>query len=354
MKVGLIGPPLSGKSTLMAAIVGKRHGSPPEQEFTATVKIPDDRLDALAKVYRPKRVTHASLEFVDFPGLCSSDESGKERYRKHLPQIRLCDVLVAVVRDFSGDAVPAHKDRIDPQADLDGLHDDFIFADLEGVMGRIERIEKSLKKATKSHEQEKKELTLLQRCLQALENLQPLSTVLQHPEDAMMLKSFAFLSEKPLVVVVNVSEDRAAADPAISYPYARSILNISAEVESEMAELEPADRKAFLTDLGLSVMARERLIQCCYQAAGLISFLTTGPDEVRAWPLRKDSPALEAAGKIHTDIARGFIRAETMAYADWAKAGGDEKAVRAAGRLRQEGKDYIVRDGDIILFRFNV
>ncbi|MCG3137239.1 MAG: Ribosome-binding ATPase YchF [Phycisphaerae bacterium] len=355
MKVGIIGPPQSGKSTLYTAITGQKlDPAHLVAEHTAIVKVPDERVDHLAKVYQPKKTTHTTIEVGDFPGISSADVHGREHLKKLLPNIRNCDLLVAVLRDFRNDAVPAHRDRINAAADLAALHDDFIFADLEQVTNRLDKLEKSLKKPSKTQDQEKREQALLQRCLQALEQLQPLSTVLQHPDDALLLRSFAFLTEKPLLIVVNVSESAIASAPTLQHPHAHTILNLCASAEAEIAQLDEADRIAFLADLGISQPARDRLIQICYQALGLISFLTYGEDEVRAWTIRQGSDAVEAAGRIHSDIARGFIRAETVAYADFLAAGNDLKQVKAAGKLRQEGKTYTMRDGDMVHFKFNV
>ena len=355
MKVGLIGPPQSGKSTLFAALTGNTiDPAAAFQEHTATIVVPDTRIDYLTGIYKPKKVTYATVDVCDFPGISSSDDHGKEQYRKHLPNIRLCDALVAVVRDFESDRVAKHRDRVDAAGDLAALNDDFIFADLEAVTTRMERLEKSFKRPAKSREQDKRELALLQRCEAALEDLKPLSTVLEH-EDEAMLRSFSFLTEKPLVVVANVSEDKAKSEPTLRYEHARGVINVCAEAEAQIAELDtPEDQAAFLEDLGIDMPARDRLIQTCYSAVGLISFLTCGEPEVHAWPIKKGSDACEAAGKIHSDIARGFIKAETVSYDDFVAAGGDMKAVKAAGKLRQEGRGYIVQDGDIINFKFNV
>ncbi len=356
MKVGLIGPPQSGKSALFAALTG--HLVDPalaHQEHTAAIQVPDHRLDYLSEHIKPKKTTHASIEFCDFPGISSSDEHGREQYKKHLPNIHLCDALVAVVREFKNDAVAAHQNRIDPEKDLSALSDDFIFADLEAVVARLERLEKSLHRRTTSYEHDKKEMALLLRCRQALEEIKPLSSVLEHDEEAVILRSFAFLTEKPLVVVVNVSEDKSASEATLRYEHAHSITNICAEAEAQIAELDSdEDRQAFLQDLGITTPARDRLIQACYAAAGLISFFTCNPEEGRANAIPRGTTAVAAAGKIHTDMARGFIKAETVHYEDYAADDGDLKAIKAAGKLRMEGKTYVVQDGDIINFKFNV
>ncbi len=356
MKVGLIGPPLCGKSTLFMAITGQAPDPAVAlQEHTALIKVPDERLTYLNELYQPKKLTHATIEFCDYPGISSTDERGKQQLKTHLPHIRQCDILAAVVRDFQNPAVPPHKDRIDPLADLNLLYEDFIFADLEAVTGRLDRLEKSLKKPTRSHDHDKKEQALLLRCQEKLEALEPLSAAIEHDDEKVMLRSFAFLTEKPVVAVINVSEGQAATEPACHYPSARAILNICAEAEAQIVQLDSAaDQAAFLQDLGIAEPARNRLIRTAYAAGGLMSFLTVGPDEVRAWTVRQNATAVDAAGKIHSDLARGFIRAETVHYDDLVAAGGDMKAVKSAGKLRQEGKTYLVQDGDIINFKFNV
>lgn len=354
MKMAIIGPPQSGKSTLFRAVTGQ-----PEDpvhaghERIAVVKVPDPRLDFLAKLHNPKKYTPATIEFVDVPGFSQVTAAQQAEFRRHIPNLKLCDGLVAVVRAFENPDVPAYRDRVDPRADLEELQAELIFADLETTANRIERLEKSLTKPTKTHEQEKRELALLQRCREALENERPVSEALDSDEERKIVRGFRFLTQMPLVVVVNVSDKDAAKPPLFEYAPARAVIGLCANTEAEIAQLDPADRKAFLDDLGVAEPAGARLIRACYEAVGLISFLTCGPDEVRAWSIPKGTPAVEAAGKIHTDIARGFIRAETVAFADL-EAAGDAKAAKAAGKLRLEGKTYIVQDGDVIEFRFNV
>lgn len=354
MKVAFVGPPMSGKSTLFRAVTGfsaAAHHVP--GEHVAMVKVPDPRLDWLTDLYKPQRKVEATIECVDVPGFSHETAAQQAEFRKSLPAIRQCDALVAVVRAFDNPAVPPYRNRVDAQADLDELMMELVFCDLEQVTTRIERLEKSLKKPTKTHEQEKRELELMQRCQQALESDQPISTAIHNPEERRMLSSYAFLTEMPLLVVINVSESKAAAPAEFGWKHAHTVIALCAETEAQISELEPADRVAFLADLGLSESAKDRLVRACYDAAGLISFLTVGEDEVRAWPIKKGSDAVTAAGKVHSDIARGFIRAETAAYADL-RAAGDMKAVKAAGKIRLEGKTYIVQDGDVINFRFNI
>jgi len=354
MRAAVIGLPQSGKSTIFAAVTGLV--TPPGamlREHLGVVHVPEPRLELLAKLHRPKKITEATMEFMDVPGFSLQDHHGQEELRKHLPAIRQSDLLVAVVRDFQAQAVPAYRNRVDAPADLAELWDEFLFADFDTVSTRIEKLEKALTKPTRSHDQEKRELALLHRCREGLDNGVALSGIIANPDEARMVCSFAFLTEKPLVVIYNVSEDRAAEPDPEPPAHARAAINICARAEADIAELDPQDRPAFLADLLLETLGRERLIRKCFDALGLIVFLTGGPDEVRAWAVPRGTTAVEAAGKIHTDLARGFIRAETVAFKDLVEAG-DFRAVRAAGKVRQEGKTYVVQDGDDLNIKFNV
>ncbi len=354
MKAAIIGLPFSGKSTLFTAATSLK-ADPGEmpQDRVAVVPVPDRRLDFLAKLHNPKKVTPATIEFVDFPGFSLSDAHGQQELKKYLPKIRLCDLLVLVVRDFQSPSVPAYRDRVDRDADLAELREELIYADLETVTNRIEKLEKALGKPTKTHEQEKRELVLLTACREALEASKPLSTALQSADEARMLSSFGFLTEKPAIVVFNVDEDRATEADIPAPDHVHSAVALCADLEAQIAELDESDRPAFLADIGIETPARDVLIQRCYDAMDHISFLTMGPDECRAWSIRKGTVAVDAAGKIHSDLARGFIRAETVAYHDLVEAG-DFKGAKANGKVRQEGKTYVVQDGDILNIKFNV
>jgi len=355
MKAAVIGMPQSGKSTVFAAVTGL--DMPPEgvpREHLGVVHVPEPRLGFLAELYKPKRVVEPTMEFVDVPGCSLSDAHGQEEFRKHLPAIRQADLLVAVVRDFQDPNVPAYRDRVDPAADLTELWEECLFADLDAVTTRIQKIEKALTKPTKTHDHDKRELALLIRCREGLESEQPISAIIQTPDETQLVSSFGLLTEKPVVVVYNVSEDRAAEPPPATPPHSQAAISLSAKTEAEIAQLDPDDRPAFLADLGLEAPARDRLIQVCFEALGLIVFLTvSGKDEIRAWAIGKGATALEAAGKVHSDMARGFIRAETVAYGDLVEAG-DVRGAKASGKVRQEGKTYIVQDGDVITIKFNV
>jgi len=348
MKAALVGLPQSGKSTLFSAVTGT-----PLDPFAApgvhmaTVRVPDERLAYLTDLYNPKKVTEATIEFVDVPGASLDDAAGQQEWKRLLPQVRLADLLVVVVRDFENPSVPAYKNRVDPKADFDAVWEEFIFADLDTVTTRLDKLDKALKKPSRSHDAEKREQALLLRCKEALEAEQPLSTVLHHEDDKRQLASFAFLTEKNVVCVRNVSEDRANDSEPLVVPNARDSIALSAEIEAEIAALDASERDAFLSELGIKSPARDRLVKACYRAGGLISFLTMGPDEVRAWTIHAGDTAVDAAARIHTDLANAFIRAETVTYDDLV-AHTDMKGAKAAGKVRKEGKQYVVQDGDIL------
>ncbi|HAU36892.1 MAG TPA: redox-regulated ATPase YchF [Phycisphaerales bacterium] len=356
MRVALIGPVQSGKSTLFAAVAaaGGSHVdlSRPDQPHLAVVKVPDERLVWLTEQYHPQKTTPAELEFLDLPGFDLSDEAGRNRAKTHWPAMRNSDMLVLVVRAFEGAAVAAYRGRVDPQADVQELLAELLFADLDQVTGRIAKLEASIKKPTAKRDEYLRELELMKRLEAALEAEKPISEAIHSDAEGKLVRSFAFLSQKPLLVVKNLSEGavRGASEEAVG---GVECLPLSAKIEEEIAELPSEERGVFLADLGVSESARDRLIRACYRKLNLVSFLTTGEDEVRAWTIPAGADAVTAAGEIHSDIARGFIRAETVSYDDL-RAAGDMKAAKAAGKIRLEGKTYVVRDGDIINFRFNV
>lgn len=356
MRIAIIGPPFSGKTTLFEAVAsaGGSHVdvSRSDQPHLAVVKVPDARLDWLAELHNPKKLTYAELEFLDLPGFDLRDEAGRNASRQHWSAMRQADMIVMVVRGFDDDSVAAYRDRVDAVADAEELQAEMLFADLDQVTSRIERLEAQLKKPA-NRDATQKELALMQRLRDALENEQPIRSAVSNEAEEKAIRSFAFLSLKPQLVVVNCGEDDAGqAGP--EQVAGVDAMQCSARIEKEIAELDPAERQEFLGELGIAEPARDRLIRACYRKLELISMFTVGEDECKAWTLPAGADAVTAAGEIHSDIARGFIRAETMAYDDLVAAKGETKAVKAAGRLRLEGKAYAVADGDIINFRFNV
>jgi len=346
----------SGKSTLFEAVTegkGAAHAGG-HHAGRAVVSVPDDRVEKLAQVYVPKKKTHATIEFLDLAGLDFTTEPGRHESRRVVAAARQAALLVLVARAFQDDSVMAYRDRIDPKRDLEELKEELLLADLEQVANRIEKLEKQINKPTPQAQLDKKELELMRRCHDALESLAPIKDAIQSLEEEKLVRSFGFLTLKPLVVVWNVIEDAVGTEAGVTETEAGGpVLVLSAKLEAELAALTEQERGAFMEELGVTEPAKDRLIRTCYQSMHLISFLTYGADEVRAWTIPAGCPAVEAAHEIHSDIARGFIRAETVAWDDYAAAGYDMKAVKAAGKARLEGKTYEVQDGDLITFRFN-
>jgi GTP-binding protein YchF len=316
--------------------------------------MPDPRLDYLAELYQAKKRTPAHLELVDIPGFSLADSQGQAEFRKAMQTGRRSDGLIMVVRAFESESVAPYRERIDPQADLEELHTELIFADLEQVSNRIEKLEASVQKATKTRDQDQHELALMQRIREALENEDRVDSAIHHDDEKIVVSSFGFLTLKPVITVVNVGEDEVAKPPPFEDLHARATIALAAEIEAEISQLDEADRTAFQQDLGLTEPAKTRLIHTCYDALGLISFFTCGSNEVRATTVIQGTPVIEAAGKIHTDMQRGFIGAEIVAFDDL-EANKDMRGAKAAGKVHVErSKQHEVKDGDVIHFRFNV
>lgn len=356
MKTGIIGLPQVGKSSLFR-ILTKAHlsaSSNPRDAHIGVAKVPDERLDKLAAMYNPKKLTHASVEFVDL-GAIGQEALKESAYLGHLRQV---DAICHVVRAFEDDAIP-HVGPIDPLRDIKNVEFDLMVSDLGQIEKRLERVEKDLKKM-RSPDLEK-EFELLKKAKAHLETERPLRELEMTPEDKKRFRGFMFLSEKPILYVLNISEsselgkdlENAVAKYKLtevaSRPNAGSTA-ICGKVEAELAEMSDADAAEFLSSYGLKESGLSRLINKTYSLLGLISFLTAGEDECRAWTIQVNTRAVNAAGAIHSDLEKHFIRAETIRWDQLLEAGSEANA-RAKGILRLEGKDYIVQDGDVMHIR---
>lgn len=343
MKVGLIGHRGAGKTTIfnmltgLQAQVGGFGGK--EEVHLGVIKVPDPRIDKLSAIFKPKKTTYAEIRFTDFPP--SQGEEDLKSNNALVAQMREVDAITLVLRDFEEGT---------PLKELNALLTEMILADLTVVENRRGRLKKE-----KARPQEE---ALLERCVAALENEKSLRNLEFTADEENLASGFGFLSRKPLLVIFNTSEEKAGAALAPAYEEElkrRGLqgLALAGKVEMEIAQLDESDRAAFLREIGIEEPARERFIRASYALLDLISFFTSGEDEVRAWTIAQGTVAKKAAGRIHSDIERGFIRAEVVAYDDFIVHGSDAKC-KEAGKLRLEGKDYLVKDGDIIHFRFAV
>lgn len=346
MKVGLVGFAGSGKTTVFNTMTGLHvpvgYGG---EVRLGTVRVPDERIDRLSQIFRPKKTTYAEIAFCDVPGEHGAEKKGLST--KSLQQIRDQEALCLVLRDFEN---PAVEGKVDPLGDLEAFHTECVFADLELIERRLARAQKE--KAPPA------EVAMFELMKGALEEGRPLRSVPAAQLDRSQLRNYVFLTDRPLLVALNREESRAAAPmpPALAERLAAlqaAGLVLSASVEAEIAGLPPDEQKAFLDDLGVAESALSRFIRAAYGLLDLISFFTVGEDEVRAWTIRRGTNARVAAGRIHSDLERGFIRAEVIPYEVFMKYG-SEHAVKEAGKLQVEGKEYLVADGDIMHVRFAV
>jgi ribosome-binding ATPase len=344
MKIGLVGFPGAGKSTVFGALTGLEVGpTMHDKTRVGVVKVPDPRVDALAALYEPRKKTYAEVTFTDLGG-----GHGKGVDRGALVAMRPLEALCQVVRAFAGPAGEAPN----PLREIEGLAAETILADLDLVEQRLARL------AREHGGKSGREADLLQRILASLESEHAIREMHLGAEEQRAVAGYAFLTLKPLLLVLNVAEDQlAAAAPAEIQAAATrrglGLVVLSAEVELDIAQMEPAEQDAFLQSLGVTEPAVHRFIRAAYELLDLVSMLTAGPDECRAWPVPRGTPAPRAAGKIHSDIERGFIRAEVVPWQELVRLG-SESACRDAGKLRTEGKSYRVQDGDVVHFRFNV
>ena len=363
MKLGIVGLPNVGKSTMFNSITkaGAECANYPFctiEPNVGVVPVPDERLDALTKMYNPQKTTHAVVEFVDIAGLVKGASKGEGLGNKFLSHIRETDAIVEVVRCFEDSNVVHVDGSVDPVRDIETINLELIFADIETVNKRLDKARKNLKADKKYQE----EIDLLEKIKTSLENGISARAIDYTKEEQELVKDMFLLTTKPILYIANVSEEQIE-DPENDENVKKvkeyalkenaEVIPLCVKIEEELSGLDDNDKKEMLEALGLEESGLDKVIKKSYDLLGLMSFLTAGEPEVRAWTIKKGTKAPQAAGKIHSDIERGFIRAEVVSYDDLMREG-SMNAVKEKGLLRSEGKDYIMQDGDIVLFRFNV
>jgi GTP-binding protein YchF len=366
MQIAIVGLAGSGKTTVFNTLTrghADTGGFGGMELHVGVVKVPDERLDKLAAIFKPKKIIQADVTYVDLPAPPASSDGhvGTEDLpAEHLARLRDSDALLHVVRAFEDPANPHPEGSVDPARDIDRLDVEFMLADLALVDRRLERLKQSGRHGTPAEkESNEREEAVIVRLKAALEAGSPIRDVELDADEEKAIRGFRFLTQKPVLILLNVGEgDLAGAGDrvkaiAAAYDHRNVLIDaLSAKIEMELGELEPDEAAVFMEELGIAESGLDRVIELSYRLLGLISFLTAGPDEVRAWPIRDGSNAVDAAGAIHSDLAKGFIRAETIGYEDLLTLG-SMAAARKVGKLRSEGKTYRVQDGDVVEILFS-
>ena len=366
MQIAIVGLAGSGKTTVFNTLTrghAETGGYGGVTLNVGVVKVPDPRLDALAAIFNPRKIVHADVTYVDMPAPPPSTEGHvgtEELPADHLARLRDSDALLHVVRAFQDPANPHPDGSVDPGRDIERLDLEFLLADLAMTERRLERLQGSGRHGTPAErEAAEREEVVLRRIHEGLQAGSPIRDLPLDPDEEKGIRGFRFLTQKPVPILLNVGESQIADAPALiervaaGYDHRHVLVEaLSARIEMELGELEPSEAAAFMEELGIAESGLDRVIALSYRLLGLISFLTAGPDEVRAWPVTGGATAVDAAGAIHTDLAKGFIRAETVAYEDLLKLGTMAEA-RKHGRLRSEGRTYRVQDGDVIEILFS-
>lgn len=354
MQIGIIGLPLSGKTTIFNALTKAKRptgvaGAAKLEVFTAAVNVPDERVDTLSRMFKPRKTIYAQVRYSDISG--SEKEMSQTQGISGILMNALAtmDALAIVVRAFKDESVPHPNDTIDPTRDLRQLESEFLLLDMVAVEKRLQKIDESIKKGSKEKELLSRELPLFEQMRTTLEAEQPISSLHFNEDQIKGLRGYGLMTIKPMLVIVNEGDDPWPEVIKSSYSTS-AVVTMKGKIESELAELTSDEANAFLKDFGIDEPGFNKTLRTSYEILGQQSFFTVGEDEVRAWTVRRGATALECAGAIHTDIMKGFIRAETVGYHDLV-ATGSMAAVREKGRFRLEGKEYIAQDGDIMHFR---
>ncbi len=359
MQIGIVGLPFSGKSTLFQTIT-KTHLDPSAltkaEAHHAIVKVPDGRLDKLSSLFSPKRTIHATIEFVDVVGLKKGESGSTQFTTNFLASVKTNDALVQVVRSFADDAVPHPDGSIDATRDIASFETEFLLSDLSIIETRIDRVKKLLQKTADEHS--RKELPVLEKCHQLLNSETPLREADFTKEEYQLLKTYQLLTMKPMLIALNLDESQLAGTDRVVKDIQQKkagrhtkVISFCGKIEMEMSELSDEEARPFMEEYGIRESALNMLIREAYALLGLQSFFTVGEDECRAWTIKAGTPAQEAAGVIHTDFFNRFIRAEVVHYDDFIVSEGSFAKAKEAGSWRLEGKDYIVKDGDIMNIR---